>query len=173
MEVILEPVTQSNMETYMNVGIQSYKEHYLHLWERGDPTPYISRSFTEAVVSSDLENPNLKHFLVKVGESVAGIVKLVLHCPLDEHAAEQALLAQKIYLLKAHSGKGLGKQVLGLIEEYARTLGKKIVWLDTMQKGGPIKFYLKNGFVIKKESELEIPNAIPEEKPMWVLTKQL
>lgn len=173
MEVILEPVTQKTVDIYVAVGKQSYQEHYLHLWENQDPSPYISGSFTGEVVAKDLENPNLGHFLVKTGERMAGIVKLVLDSPLDEHNAEESLLAQKIYLLKSYSGQGLGKKVLELIEAHAKNLEKKILWLDTMQKGGPIKFYLKNGFEIKKESELTLPHAIPSEKPMWVLTKQL
>ncbi len=173
MKVILEPLRQNTVDKYIAIGTQSYHEHYLHLWENRDPHPYISRSFTNKIVSNDLQNPNLLHFLVKVGDDTAGIVKLVLNSPLDEHTAEEALLAQKIYLLKNYSGKGLGKKVLQLIEQYAKNLKKKVLWLDTMQKGGPIQFYLKNGFKIKKESELRIPHAVPSEKPMWVLTKQL
>ncbi len=173
MTVHLEPLTQETLAEYISIGKQSYHEHYLHLWENRDPTPYISRSFTEEVVSADFKNPNLKHFLVKLEDKTAGIVKLVMDSPLDEHASAVSLLAQKIYLLQAYSGKGLGKKVLLLIEQYAKKHGKKILWLDTMQKGGPIKFYLKQGFQIKKESELKIPGAIPAEKPMWVLTKQL
>ncbi|MCL6272701.1 GNAT family N-acetyltransferase [Muricauda sp. 2012CJ35-5] len=173
MKLNLIPVNKTNMEIYISVGVQSYKEHYLHLWERNDPYPYISRSFTSTIVEKDMENPNLQLYLVQYGEAIAGIVKLVLDAPLDEYQAKDALLAQKIYLLHAYSGKGLGKQILDLISEKARKLNKNILWLDTMQKGGPIKFYLKNGFEIKKESELQIPGAIPEEKPMWVLTKQL
>ncbi|MEM9648253.1 MAG: GNAT family N-acetyltransferase [Bacteroidota bacterium] len=173
MEVVLEPLSQATISAYVSVGKQSYREHYLHLWENQDPTPYISLSFTEEVVKADMANPNLRHFLVKTDESVAGIVKLVLDSPLDEHSSEQSLLAQKIYLLKVYSGQGLGKKVLAQIEAYAKALGKEILWLDTMQKGGPIQFYLKNGFRIKKESELTLPHAVPEEKPMWVLTKQL
>jgi hypothetical protein len=42
-----------------------------------------------------------------------------------------------------------------------------------MQKGNPIFFYQKNGYVIKRESEVTLPNAKPEEKPMWILTKTL
>lgn len=173
MQVRLDPLTQETIAEYISIGKQSYHEHYLHLWKNRDPEPYISRSFTEEVVSVDLKNPNLKHFLVKLEDKTAGIVKLVVDSPLDEHAPHVSLLAQKIYLLQDYSGKGLGKEVLQLIEQYAKKLGKKILWLDTMQKGGPIKFYLKQGFQIKKESELEIPGAIPSEKPMWVLTKQL
>ncbi|WP_435623026.1 GNAT family N-acetyltransferase [Flagellimonas sp.] len=82
-------------------------------------------------------------------------------------------MIQKIYLLQEHSGKGYGYQLLEILEDYARNLGKRLVWLDTMQNGTALNFYLKNGFVIHKKSRLALPNAIEEERPMLVLTKEI
>lgn len=171
--IILETVTQETIETYINVGKKSYEEHYLHLWENEDPSPYINSSFSRKVVENELADVNVANYLVKMGDAAVGIVKIIIDHPLDELSEKDSLLAQKIYLLQAYSGMGIGKKVLQLIEDHARGLGKKVVWLDTMQKGGPIKFYLKNGFKIKKESEIKLPGAKPSEKPMWVLTKEL
>jgi GNAT superfamily N-acetyltransferase len=173
MNISLVPVNPSTMDTYISVGKRSYKEHYLHLWENEDSFPYISNSFTKAIVENELSGPNIENFLVQTETDTVGIVKLVKHKALDELSSEKSLLAEKIYLLRAYSGKGIGKKVLQLIENYAKNLKKDIVWLDTMKKGNPINFYLKNGFKIKKESELKLPGAKPSEKAMWVLTKQL
>ena len=171
--IVLEPVTPGTMETYISVGKKSYREHYLHLWENENPAPYIANSFTQEVVENELADPNVVNYLVRMGNSVVGIVKLIKDHSLDELSEKESLLAQKIYLLKAYSGMGIGKKVLQHIEDYARGLDKKVVWLDTMQKGSPIHFYLKNGFKIKKESALKLPGAKPSERPMWILTKQL
>lgn len=173
MEVFLEPVSPSTIDLYIQVGKKSYYEHYLHLWEDGNPSAYISKSFTVSIVQAELKNQNTANFLVKVNNESIGIVKLVRNKALDEYSDEESLLAEKIYLLKSFSGKGLGKKVLQLIEKYARNLNKKVIWLDTMQKGGPLNFYLKNGFTIKKEGELNLPGAKSSEKAMWVLTKHL
>ena len=171
--VSLEPVTHATVKTYIDVGKKSYVEHYLHLWENEDPTPYIANSFAQQVVEMELSDSNVINYLVKMGDTVVGIVKLIIDQPLDELSEQESLLAQKIYLLKAYAGMGIGKKVLHLIEDYARGLNKKVVWLDTMQKGSPINFYLKNGYKIKKESALGLPGAKSSERPMWVLTKQL
>jgi GNAT superfamily N-acetyltransferase len=98
---------------------------------------------------------------------------LVKNCGIDEISDDISLKAEKIYLLKAYSGKGLGKKVLQLIEQEALALKKKVVWLDTMQKGNPIQFYQKNGFVVKRESELTLAGAKASEKAMYILTKTL
>ena len=172
-EVILEEVQPSTLDTYVSVGQKSYREHYLHLWENEDPTPYISDGLTASVVERELSEPNSLNYLVKMGNAIVGIVKLVKDCGVDELSPEESLKAEKIYLLKAYAGQGLGKKVLEWIENYARSLKKKVLWLDTMQKGNPIQFYQKNGFVIKRESELVLPGAKSSEKAMWILTKQL
>ena len=169
----LEPVTKSNLQQYLTVGSKSYREHYLHLWENEDPTPYISHGLTQEVVERELQDPNALNYLISWDNETVGILKLVKDCGVDEISDIDALKAEKIYLLKEHSGKGIGKQLLQFIEDMATKLGKKYVWLDTMQKGNPIFFYQKNGYVIKRESEVTLPNAKPEEKPMWILTKAL
>lgn len=172
-EIILEEVQPATLDTYVSVGIKSYHEHYLHLWENGDPSPYISNGLTTAVVEKELLDPNSLNYLVKMEDEVVGIVKLVKDSGLDEFSSAESLKAEKIYLLKSYAGQGLGKKVLEWIENHARSLKKKVLWLDTMQKGNPIQFYQKNGFVIKRESELSLPGAKPSEKAMWILTKQL
>ncbi|MER3317711.1 MAG: GNAT family N-acetyltransferase [Allomuricauda sp.] len=171
--LILIPVTEKNLEKYVDVGVKSYCEHYLHLWENEDPTPYISHGLTAEVVERELKDPNAVNYLINLNEKTVGILKLVKNCGIDEISDTDALKAEKIYLLKEHSGKGIGKQLLEFIEETARGLNKKVVWLDAMQKGKPVHFYQKNGYVIKRESEVVLPNAKPSEKPMWILTKTL
>jgi len=173
MNITFIPVTPANINTYLEVGVASYKEHYLHLWTNADPTPYISYGLTKTVVEKEMNDPNNGHYLIKLEEETVGILKLVYHCGIDEITTEEALKAEKIYLLKAHSGKGLGKQILQWIEAKAKSLNKKLVWLDAMQKGNPIHFYQKNGYIIKRESEVVLPGVLDAEKPMWILTKKL
>ena len=171
--VFLESVTQDSVDLYLETGIKSYKQHYLHLWKNREPSPYISESFTKPIVEKELADNNVENFLVKVNKNVIGIVKIIKNESLDEYDERWALLIQKIYLLQEYSGKGYGNQLLKILEDYARNLEKNLIWLDTMKKGTALNFYLKNGFVIHKESQLTLPNAIEEERPMLILTKTL
>lgn len=94
--IVLEEIGPSTLDTYISVGIKSYREHYLHLWENEDPTPYISNSFTKAVVEQELADSNSFNYLVKVEDSIVGIVKLVRDRGVDELLPEEALKAEKI-----------------------------------------------------------------------------
>ena len=171
--ITLVPVTLDNLEAYLKVGIKSYCENYLHLWENEDPTPYISNGFTPEVVERELLDTNALNFLINSGDETVGILKLVKNCGIDEISDTDALKAEKIYLLKEYSGRGIGRQVLQFIEKTAKALNKKVIWLDAMQKGKPVQFYQNNGFSIKRESEVTLPHVKPEEKPMYILTKEL
>ena len=173
MKVNLDPVTEATMGVYITVGKRSYCQHYLHLWPNQDPTPYLSRSFTPEVVQSEINDVNNAHFLVVAGNQNVGIVKLVLNKNFDGYDPSEALLAEKIYLLKEHTGKGAGQKVLESIMGKAKHLRKKVVWLDTMKKGSALDFYLQNGFSIVKESSLQLPGAIDSERPMWILARRV
>lgn len=120
-----------------------------------------------------MQDPNSLNYIINLDGEAVGILKLVKNCGIDEISDSEALKAEKIYLLQEQSGKGIGKQLLQFIEDMATTLNKRVVWLDAMQKGKPIHFYQKNGYVIKRESEVVLPHVKPTEKAMWILTKKL
>lgn len=169
----IQPTDSYNLGTYLEVAIASYSEHYCHLWQHNDPSPYISKWLTKEVVFKELQDPDTLNYIVYHNTVAVGILKLIINCGIDEIPDTDAIKAEKIYLLKKHSGKGIGKQLLLIIEEMAVKLNKKVVWLDTMQKGNPIHFYKNNGYSIKRESEVVLPNVKPSEKHMWILTKTL
>ena len=145
------PVTRSNSEQYLDLGKQSYREHYLHLWHNGDPSDYFNIYFTTDAIRNELQATQLKHFIVQVGADPIGIVKLNDKKSLPPFPDDQSLLLEKIYFLEKFSGKGYGKVALRQIESIARSMGKRWLWLDTMQKGKAKNFYFDQGFEIHKE----------------------
>ncbi len=167
------PVTSLNKAVYIEVGIRSYKEHYLHLWPNSDPSPYFSNNYTDEIVTKELQNDNLQHYLVLYNRKPVGILKLVINAALGAYRPEDALLAEKIYLLADYSGMGLGKACLHFIIEKASNTGKKIIWLDTMKNGRALDFYLKFGFEIVGEKELPYPSALEVQKAMLILQYKL
>ena len=163
------PLTPDLISTYNRVGAESYRQHYLHLWPDNDPSEYIENSFTAEVVAQEIEDQNLRHFLIAKQSEIAGILKLVMDAPIEPYSAGQAILLEKIYLLKEYSGQGLGEQCIRYIIELSVSLGKEILWLEAMQKGKALAFYHKLGFEITGEKLLHFSNAIEEERPMYQL----
>lgn len=168
-QMTILPVGESSSDTYIDIGIRSYHQHYLHLWPNSDPSPYIEDNYTSEIVHKELADPNLKHYLIEYKAVPAGIFKIVLNAAIGHHAAKDALLIEKIYFLREYSGHGLGKACLKYVVEMARVAGKKVVWLDTMKRGPALAFYQKFGFEILGERKLRYEGALEDQKDMLIL----
>ena len=168
-----EPLTQAKYQTYIDVGGRAYRQHYLHLWVGEDATPYLESSFTEQVLEQEATDKNTALFLINYNGIAVGILKFTINCGLPPLSEKEALYLDKIYILNEYSGKGIGKKVLQFVALRAKENFKKVVWLDTMQNGPALHFYLKNGFEIRHERLLGFSGLVEKERPMFVLTKNI
>ena len=169
----ITPITKAEYHIYIEVGTKAYNQHYLHLWPNKNSSPYIESSFTSKVLLEEEINTNTILFLIYKNKQAIGVLKITLNSSLAPYSGQEALLVDKIYLLNKYSGKGIGKKILQFVMLRAKELKKKVVWLDTMQKGKALDFYLKNGFEIHSEIEIPFSKVIPEEKPMYILFKKV
>lgn len=173
MDIKFEAVTNKTRELYCKLGIKAYKEHYLHLWKNNDPTPYFEESFTIDVVRHELKDNSSSLWLIHMGDTAIGILKLIKDAPIGPYNSKKAILLEKIYILNKFSGKGIGSLALSWVEKYCMDSDKQVLWLEAMQKGPALKFYLKNGYHILKEKQLKFDLVLDKEKPMYVLLKKI
>jgi len=169
--VHFEPITEEKYATYIEIGTKAYNQHYHYLWPKGNTTPYIKTSFTQEVLLQEKQDSNTSLFLINYTKETIGILKLSLNKSLGTYPKEDALYVDKIYLKKEATGKGIGKKVIQFILLRAKELGKRIIWLDTMQKGPAINFYSANGFQKYGTTTLSFAEALEGEKPMYIMVK--
>ncbi|MGB5368989.1 MAG: hypothetical protein WBN18_01055, partial [Flavobacteriaceae bacterium] len=115
--ISIKPLEVSLYQTYIEVGVLAYRQHYLHLWEDQNPDPYINIAFTLEVLRNEALNCNTKLFLVYKDTLAIGILKINLEHSLGPHPSTEVLLFDKIYIMKAYSGQGVGKKVLDFVEK--------------------------------------------------------
>lgn len=168
-----EPLTPVTYQEYIAVGTKAYDQHYLHLWPNQDSSPYISTSFTLQVLKKEEQAKNTLLYVIKRNGIGVGILKFTLDSCLGPYSKNEALYIDKIYIQNEYSGKGIGKKTLRFVQLRAKEMGKKLIWLDTMQKGPALNFYLKNDFEIYGESQIQLPNVIEVEKHMYIMIKKL
>ncbi len=169
----IKPLEVGLYQTYIEVGVLAYQQHYLHLWENQNPDPYINISFTLDVLRKEALNSNAKLFLICKDALAIGILKINLDHALGHFPCKEVLLLDKIYILKAYSGQGVGKKVLDFVERLARSYNKKKITLDTMKLGPALDFYKKNGFEIFDEIRLGFATVKDEQRGMYVMLKNL
>ena len=173
MEIKFEAVSNETCQLYCDLGIKAYKEHYLHLWKNNDPNPYIEESFTIEVVSHELKDNSSSLWLIYQGNKAVGILKLIKDAPIASHISNETVFLEKIFILNRFSGKGIGSHALGWVEKYCLKSNKHLIWLETMQKGPALNFYLKNGYHVLKEKQLKFDQVLEKQKPMYVLFKKV
>lgn len=167
------PVNEENLTRYLQVGIQSYEEHYLHLWENSDPTPFIDAFLTQQSVKDALKDSHQLFYIIQCNQKDVGILNLTINNEKGNFLSKNNLLLNKIYLLKSYSSLGIGTMTLAFVQNLAKNKQKDVVWLYTMKKGNPLSFYLKHGYKIIKEAFIELPKVLEKEKEMWLMAKNI
>lgn len=169
----LGPLDEAGIDLYIQLGKDTYNEHYLYLWKNKIPVEYFQTYYTREKVRAELQDPDLSHFIIFSKEIPIGIVKLNVNELSDINLEPPSVLLEKIYMLNAYSGKGIGGQVIRLLEGQLKRQGVRTLWLETMKKGKTLSFYQRRGFEIIGEKQLHYRNIKDEERPMFILSKKL
>jgi GNAT superfamily N-acetyltransferase len=171
--VHFEPITPALYESYINIGTLAYNQHYQHLWPNGETSTYIKNSFTQEVLLKEELDKNTALFLIKTNDNFSGILKITMDKAIARYCKQESLYLDKIYILKEHTGMGIGRKTLEFVSEKAKSLDKKVIYLEAMQKGPALGFYQKNGFNIINTTQVPFKNVIEKEKPMYILLKEI
>lgn len=171
--ITFEPLVPSRYNDYILIGTTAYNEHYRHLWPNGDTSTYIQNSFTKEILLKEEQDENTALFLLKMKDVYVGILKITLDMAIHKLNKSEALYLDKIYIKKEFTGMGIGRETLKFIETKAKELTKKAIFLGAMQKGLALSFYLANNFSIIDTSKVPFENVIEEEKPMFILLKEV
>ncbi|MEP2279555.1 GNAT family N-acetyltransferase [Maribacter sp.] len=158
---------------YIEIGTNAYNQHYTHLWPNGDTSTYIKNSFTKKVLLDEEKDQNTLLYLIKIDSAYVGLLKITLHKQVQEYSKTDALYLDKIYILNEFSGKGIGTKSLRFVKKIANEHSKKVIFLESMQKGLALPFYLSNLFIIVANTQVPFNNVLEEEKPMYLLRKKL
>ncbi len=169
--ITIKPLVESLYQTYIEVGILAYRQHYLHLWKEGDPTPYLENSFTPLVLLKEMLDPNTELYIIYHQGEAAGILKITKSYSLEGYGPKQVLFLDKIYILNAHTGRGIGQHILESLIRRAKKMNKKSIALVAMKNGPALHFYLKNDFKIHKEIQHWSPSVLEDQRAMCILFK--
>lgn len=153
------------------VALNAYCDHYLHLWfDNGEW--YKKRCFTKEVLQVELDDPNNLFYIAYEDDEPAGFLKLRINAVLETDSSKNGLELERIYLTKAASRKGIGKQLMELSLSIAKQYQKEIIWLKAMDSSvGSIAFYRQMGFEICGVTRLSFEQMKEEYRGMVIMKK--
>lgn len=168
-------MTPADLALLQDAGRATYVPHYPHLWKPGGMDWYVDHCFGTAVLERELVDPNVEYGLVYQApdeKTLVGLLKLVLEKPVPGGRCDNALYLEKIYLMPAFLGKGIGQHLMAYVAERALALGREAVWLQVM-KSGPRQAYEKAGYRTIGEAPIDFEQMKEEERGLWVMMRRL
>lgn len=167
----LQKIDYQLASTLSEVATQAYCDHYLHLWE-DDGRAYIQKSFHPDNLALELNDPNNVFWLIYLDNQLVGFLKIKLTTQFENE--KNALELERIYLIKAAAGRGIGQAVFRFVEELAQSRHQKVVWLKVMDSSeAAIRFYQKMGYEICGTYHLDLPFMKDELRGMYLMRKLL
>ena len=168
----IEACTAADINMISEVAIRAYRDFYLYLWE-DDGSWYINRSFTPQQIEKEIKDTNAIYFSIKTDGKIVGFMKLNIDQPLLGHEDFNAMELERIYLLKAVSGKGIGRKAMQFCIDVAKKKNKEIIWLKSMDSSEAINFYKRMGFLECGNSQLDFELMKPRYRGMKTFMKKL
>ncbi len=139
-----QAIAQLSYQTF----VESYRHHPANTPDdEVQLNLHLEQHFTPAAIYAELKNENNTFWLVESAEHIIAYAKIIRGSKPENIQTKNALHLDKIYVLKAHHGKGIGKKLLAEIEQLAHNEQYEWLWLTVWEANRPaIDFYLKAGF---------------------------
>lgn len=149
MQVEIRKVNQDELSLLQKIAIQTFRETF---------------AFDNTAKESET------YFILMSGKA-AGFLKVNWGSSQTEQVLEDAFEIQRLYILKAYQGQGLGKQLFEFALERAQISGLSWVWLGVWEKNVKAQLlYAKYGFEQFSKHSFFVGNKVDTD---WLLKKSL
>jgi diamine N-acetyltransferase len=129
------------------LGAKSFIESHGHSASEIDIQNYVSMNFNESVFKNELADTTHIYHLVLVDSIPAAYSKIRLNTAMPTNTDSQLCKMDRLYVLKEHYDKGLGKQLFDFNLNFAKAHDQKGFWLYVWRENQrALKFYDKQGF---------------------------
>lgn len=150
---------------------QTFYETFSAENTEADMEIFLNEQFTRGKLMQEVGAPGSHFFLAYVDGVPAGYLKLREDKTARQISNKNALEIARIYVLKAYSGKGVGKALMQKSMEMAVQLKKEVLWLGVWEKNEKaIAFYTAWGFVRVGEQDFLLGNDLQVD---WLMQKTL
>ncbi len=167
-------INPAHTQELSELAIKIYKENFLHLWYEGGAEWYMKKSYAPEVVAEELSDPNNLHYIAYDNEQPVAYLKIRLNESLRNFESKNCLEVERIYILNAFKGVGLGKTLMQIADDLALDLKKDIVFLKAMDSStDPIAFYKKLGYEICGTLTLPFEHMKVEYRGMVIMKKEV
>lgn len=136
-----------DLEELQKISKRSFIDAYAHLNTASNMDAYVSKAFSLEQLSHELNSPDSTFYFAYIDNQLVAYLKLNCTTLDVEHASKKAFEIQRIYVLEAFQGQGIGSQLIAKSIELAKERSLDYIWLGVWSKNKQaFKFYQRMGF---------------------------
>ena len=170
-QVEIRKVNQDELSLLQKIAIQTFRETFAFDNTAEQLQDFFDEAYTLSALKSEIADKESETYFILMSGKAAGFLKVNWGSSQTEQVLEDAFEIQRVYILKAYQGLGLGKQLFEFALERAQISGLSWVWLGVWEKNFKAQsLYAKYGF--KKFAEHTFAVGDKEDTD-WLLKKSL
>jgi GNAT superfamily N-acetyltransferase len=113
-----------------------------------DMALHVAKSFGVEIQRGEIHDPRMITLLADLGSATAGFAQLHHGPPAACVTGDAPIEVRRFYVDRPFHGKGIAQALMRAVEETARNLGRRTLWLGVWERNPrAIAFYTKCGFV--------------------------
>lgn len=168
----IRPVRTDEIQVLKALAEQTFRDTFAHDNSEAQLQAFFDGAYHPDVLAAELADPETEVAFLLVNNEIAGYLKLNWGQAQTEQDLPDGFEIQRIYLLKAYQGQGLGKFLFDYAMEAAEASGKTWAWLGVWEKNFKAQaFYQNYGF--EKFSEHAFPVGEGKVDVDWLMRKRL
>ena len=148
MSLAIRRATVADAEMLSALAMRTFYDTFTGTCTEEDMGHFLNQYYNAAQITRELADPNDHIYLMMNGEQAAGYIRFgVNEVPFDYNKNLKALELNRLYVDKDYKGKGIGRKLTDLYENYGRDHGYKLLWLGVWEHNyAAQKFYAANGY---------------------------
>ena len=141
-------VTVDDVFALQAISRQTFHETFSSQNTDEDMKKYLTEALSYEKLAAELSSSGSEFYFAELDAQVVGYLKLNFGLSQTEAQDDDAVEIERIYVLKAFLGVGVGSVLFGKAIQVARQRNAHYVWLGVWEHNHrAIRFYKRNGFV--------------------------
>lgn len=146
--ILIDKVQPHQMGALQKIGQQTFRETFSDFNSEANMKIYLEEGFSIEKLTSEYQNKNSEFYFATYENDIIGYLKINFGKAQTELKDNLALEIERIYVVNAFHGKGVGQLLYDKAITVAKSKGLAYVWLGVWEKNlRALRFYTKNGFV--------------------------
>ncbi len=151
MSINIRQWRQNDIEVVRNILWETWKESYSNFIPVDDLLEYFNENYTSKKLTEQYNDAKVSSFIAEYDDVVAGYEKTYYN------EKENRLYVHQLYILSAYQNLGLGKKLMKLAAERAKSMGLDRIWVGVMIKNeSAVGWYKKMGYEIVENTPFTI-----------------